>query len=297
MIKQYKAICYGEILWDLLPSGAKPGGAPMNVAYHLQKLGITATLISKIGKDSWGNDLIALLQKQTIDTAYIQIDQEHVTGRVNAVIKENNEVEYDIVFPVAWDFISMQQELISLVQQTKYFVFGSLASRNNVSANTLLQLLEAANTKVLDINLRPPHFKRATIETLLNKTDIVKLNEHEVQLIAGWFNKFDNLQDQVKSLQEHFTIDTVLVTRGEHGALVNEKGTFYGHSGYKVKVEDTVGSGDAFLAGYLFKLDNNNTPQESLAFANALGAFIATRPGACPSYSLEMVNDLIEKAS
>jgi fructokinase len=297
MMQEYKVVCYGEILWDVLPSGAKPGGAPMNVAYHLQKLGMTATLISKIGKDSWGDDLIALLQQQTIITSYIQIDKERATGIVNALLKEGNEVEYDIVFPVAWDFISMQQELVSLVQQTKYFVFGSLASRNDVSANTLLQLLEAANTKVLDINLRPPHFTKATLETLLYQTDILKLNEHEANLIAGWFNQFDSLQDQVKSIQEHFKIDTILVTRGEHGALINEKGNFYEHSGYKIKVEDTVGSGDAFLAGYLFKLDNNATPQESLAFANALGAFIATQSGACPPYSLEMVNHLKEKAS
>jgi fructokinase len=297
MMQEYKVVCYGEILWDVLPSGAKPGGAPMNVAYHLQKLGVTATLISKIGKDSWGNELIALLQKQTIDTGYIQIDLEHATGMVNACIREGNEVEYDIVSPAAWDFISMQQGLISLIQQTKYFVFGSLASRNDVSANTLLQLLEAANTKVLDINLRPPHFTKATLETLLYQTDILKLNVHEANLIAGWFNQFDSLQDQVESLQEHFKIDTILVTRGEHGALINEKGNFYEHSGYKIKVEDTVGSGDAFLAGYLFKLDNNATPQESLAFANALGAFIATQSGACPPYSLEMVRHLKEKAS
>jgi fructokinase len=297
MMQEYKAVCYGEILWDVLPSGAKPGGAPMNVAYHLQKLGVTATLISKIGKDSWGNELIALLQKQTIDTGYIQIDLEHATGMVNACIREGNEVEYDIVFPAAWDFISMQQGLISLIQQTKYFVFGSLASRNDVSANTLLQLLEAANTKVLDINLRPPHFTKSTLETLLYQTDILKLNAHEANLIAGWFNQFDSLQDQVKSIQEHFKIDIILVTRGEHGALINEKGNFYEHSGYKIKVEDTVGSGDAFLAGYLFKLDNNATPQESLAFANALGAFIATQSGACPPYSLEMVSHLKEKAS
>jgi fructokinase len=296
-MQEYKAVCYGEILWDVLPSGAKPGGAPMNVAYHLQKLGVTATLISKIGKDSWGNELIALLQKQTIDTGYIQIDLEHATGMVNACIREGNEVEYDIVFPAAWDFISMQQGFISLIQQTKYFVFGSLASRNDVSANTLLQLLEAANTKVLDINLRPPHFTKATLKTLLYQTDILKLNAHEANLIAGWFNQFDSLQDQVKSIQEHFKIDTILVTRGEHGALINEKGNFYEHSGYKIKVEDTVGSGDAFLAGYLFKLDNNATPQESLAFANALGAFIATQSGACPPYSLEMVSHLKEKAS
>jgi fructokinase len=297
MMQEYKVVCYGEILWDVLPSGAKPGGAPMNVAYHLQKLGVTATLISKIGKDSWGSELIALLQKQTIDTGYIQIDLEHATGMVNACIREGNEVEYDIVFPAAWDFISMQQGLISLIQQTKYFVFGSLASRNGVSANTLLQLLEAAKTKVLDINLRPPHFTKATLETLLYQTDILKLNVHEANLIAGWFNQFDSLRDQVKSIQEHFKIDIILVTRGEHGALINEKGNFYEHSGYKIKVEDTVGSGDAFLAGYLFKLDNNATPQESLAFANALGAFIATQSGACPPYSLEMVSHLKEKAS
>lgn len=289
------AVCYGEILWDLLPSGAMPGGAPMNVAYHLQKLGMPAILISRIGKDEWGDKLIALLNQHAIDTQCIQIDSQNSTGIVNAFLKENNEVEYEIVYPVAWDFISTQKEFVSLVEEASYFVFGSLASRNNVSANTLLQLLEAANTKLLDINLRPPHFTKAAIETLLHHADILKLNDHEVKIISGWFNNYGTINEQVNSIQEHFQIDTILVTQGANGALINSKGIFYEHLGYKVKVKDTIGSGDAFLAGYLSQLANNSTPEEALQFANALGAFIATQQGACPQYSLQEVYELLMK--
>ncbi len=176
------------------------------------------------------------------------------------------------------------------MEQTKYFIFGSLASRNDVSKNTLLQLLDAANTKVFDINLRPPHFKKDTIETLLQRADILKLNEHEVKLVAGWFNKYSNIEDQVKNIWGLFEIETILVTEGEKGALLFDQGVFYKHGGYKVKVEDTIGSGDAFLAAYLFELDNNKSADESLRFANALGAFIASQRGACPEYSPEQAD-------
>lgn len=288
-----KAVCYGEILWDVLPAGSKPGGAPMNVAYHLQKLGVSSTIISRIGKDDAGDKLIALLQNHTINTGHVQTDDGHPTGIVNAYLKEGNEVEYDIVYPVAWDFISLNEPIISLVQQTKYFIFGSLASRNDVSKNTLLQLLDLAKTNVLDINLRPPHFKKNTIETLLHRADILKLNEHEVKLVAGWFNKYNKIEDQVKSIRELFKIETILVTEGEKGALLYYQDIFYKHSGFKVKVEDTIGSGDAFLAAYLFESENNKSADESLAFANALGAFIATQHGACPEYSPYQAYDFL----
>ncbi len=289
----HKVVCYGEILWDVLPAGAKPGGAPMNVAYHLQKLGMNPALITRIGKDDWGRKLQQLLQQQGVSIHQIQIDEQQPTGLVNAHLKENNQVEYDIVYPVAWDFIAWQDEFDSLLKQADYFVFGSLAARNEESRKTLLQLLEKAKTKVLDINLRPPHFSKQSIEDLLAKADILKLNDHEVSLIAGWYNSSDDIVDQVKIVQDQFSIDTILVTRGEKGAMINNKGRITAHSGYKVNVADTIGSGDAFLAGYLFKTASGASAEEALTFANVLGAFIATQSGACPEYDLAKVNDMV----
>lgn len=296
-MNQHNVVCFGEVLWDILPSGAKPGGAPMNVAYHLQKLGLQTAIITRIGKDKWGNDLQLLLQQQGVSTEYLQIDEEHSTGLVNAALQGNNEVEYEIVYPVAWDFITWQNGLAALVNDAAYFVFGSLAARNHQSEKTLLQLLEIANTKVLDINLRPPHFSQSSLINLLPRADILKLNEHEVKLISGWFKNHHSIEDQVRILYEKFSIDTILVTRGEHGALLFQDGTFFYHEGYKVIVADTVGSGDAFLAGYLYKMANEKTPAEALTFANALGAFIAGRQGACPEYDLAEVKEIERRSS
>ncbi|HYO20780.1 MAG TPA: PfkB family carbohydrate kinase, partial [Flavisolibacter sp.] len=265
----------------------------MNVAYHLQKLGMHTSVITRVGKDKWGDDLKMLLQQQGIATGEVQVDEVHSTGLVNATLKENNEVAYDIVFPVAWDFIGWKETFSTLVQQAAYFVFGSLAARNDVSRNTLFQLLQAANKKVLDINLRPPHFNRKSLTELLQQADILKLNDHEVKLISGWFGDYHAIDDQVRRVQEEFSMDTILVTRGSEGALICQSGELFHHKGYKVTVADTVGSGDAFLAGYLYKTANGSEPADALAFANALGAFIATQAGACPEYDVTSVSKIM----
>jgi len=102
---QAEVVCFGEVLWDILPSGPLPGGAPMNVAYHLKKLGTAAALISRVGVDNYGKDLIKIFSLQGLSTEYVDVDYEHETGLVYANPNEHNEVVYDIVFPSAWDFI------------------------------------------------------------------------------------------------------------------------------------------------------------------------------------------------
>jgi fructokinase len=293
LLMQYKAVCFGEILWDVLPSATRPGGAPMNVAFHLQTLGFSAALISKVGKDAAGAKLLKVLDNFSMPADYLQTDVQHATGVVNATVKESNEVEYEIVYPVAWDFIEYEKSLVSLVQNASYFIFGSLAARNEISRNTLFRLLEAANTKVFDINLRPPHFNKTTVERLLSKADVVKLNEHELKLVSGWLGVYADTRDQVNSVQQQYNLKTVLVTKGDKGALVKYKDDWFSHDGYKVKVADTVGSGDAFLAGLLFQLENKKTISEALPFANAVGAFVATQSGACPSYNLSDIHQLM----
>src|SRR5688500_12201619 len=156
----FPVVCFGEILWDRLPSGDQPGGAPMNVAYHLNQLGIPAALISRVGKDGWGDRLQILLQSRQVSTAFIQVDAFYPTGLVNASVHPNHEVTYVIQGPAAWDFIQPEVACTSLLQQAGTFVFGSLAARSEVTRNTLFALLEHPVTRVFDINLRAPHYSR-----------------------------------------------------------------------------------------------------------------------------------------
>lgn len=290
---QPQIVCFGEVLWDILPTGALPGGAPMNVAYHLKKLGAQPALISRIGLDDYGNKLIDMLSHSGVSTEYFDVDYEHATGLVYANMNDHQEVVYNIVYPSAWDFIELKEEFTKLVRHAGFFIYGSLTSRSKVSRDTLYQLLEMAQTKVLDINLRPPHFNRSQVEYLLQKADILKMNIAELELITGWFNHFQGMEDRMKLIQDRFNIKTLIVTMGEFGALVNENGINYRHPGFKVEVADTIGSGDAFLAGFLHQLLKGSSTADALAFASGIGAYIATRCGACPSYEIEEITHLI----
>ncbi len=288
-----QVVCFGEILWDVLPGGAKPGGAPMNVAYHLKKLGLQPTIITRVGEDEYGTRLIELMRQHGIATTYFQTDPVHSTGMVYAEPNENHEVTYDIVYPAAWDFITKDEATEHALQSADYFIYGSLITRGEQSKSTLFQLLELAKTKVLDINLRPPFFNQTLIEQLMQQVDILKLNESELALIAGWYNDAADIKEQLRFLQDKFQVPTVIVTRGGDGAILNLNGALYEHPGYKVQVADTVGSGDAFLAGMLYKLSQNTPPQQALNFASAIGALVASYSGAWPDYKVEEITALM----
>lgn len=290
---KHEVVCFGEVLWDILPTGALPGGAPMNVAYHLKKLGTNPALITKIGIDDHGEKLVNLLSESGVNTEYFQVDYDHSTGLVYAKPNEHNEVVYDIIYPVAWDFIQWDKEFIDLMAGAEFFIYGSLTSRNKVSRDTLYQLIDIAKTKVLDINLRPPNYHRSQIEYLLPTADILKMNIAELELITGWFSHFTNSVDRIKLVQDQFNIETIIVTMGGNGALVNDTGTIYHHAGYNVQVADTIGSGDAFLAGFIHKLSKGSSVQNALEFASGMGAFVATCSGACPQYDMSQITELI----
>ena len=290
----HKVVCFGEVLWDILPSGAVPGGAPMNVAYHLHKQQKNPALITSIGIDEKGEQLVKIFSDYGICTDFFQVDYEHETGKVFAEPNEHNEVVYDIVKPVAWDYIKWEDDFENLVSNANYFVFGSLASRNNVSKKTLFQLLEYAENKVLDINLRAPHFNRRIVEELMSKADFLKLNLAELELITGWFSKHTSIEDRVRSITDKFKIQNMVVTMGGDGAVLYYNGNEYVQKGYRVDVVDTVGSGDAFLAGLLARLLDNASPVNALEFASGLGAFIATQKGACPVYNVDEIYNLLK---
>ena len=287
-----KIVCFGEILWDILPSGAVPGGAPMNVAYHLRKLGLNPGIVTRVGIDKWGKKLIDLLKQNGVSTDQIQLDYDTPTGIVMATANEQSEMKYDIIAPAAWDFIALDDETVELVKEASYFIFGSLVNRNPTSRNTLFSLLETAQQKVLDINLRPPHFNRKLVEDLSGRANIIKMNSAELELITGWFTKYKSITDRIAIIQDRFKVPIIIVTMGSDGAMVNIEGKFYKHPGYVVNVADTIGSGDSFLAAFISKQLLNEEPKAILAFASALGALVASKTGGWPAYEINDIQQL-----
>lgn len=285
-------ICYGEILWDILPDGPQPGGAPLNVAYHLNKLGVSTGIISRIGNDYHGKKLESLLDHWGIRRNMLQKDATYPTSKVIARMNNGNEVSYEILFPVAWDFILSDGVTLEELQSSTYLVYGSLSSRNDISRKTLYELLETNTIKVLDVNLRPPFVKRDLLEVLLKKADIVKFNQQELEMVQVLFGgSFLSEQEQVKFIQDYFNIPEIIVTRGEYGAAYYKNNKVYHRSGTEVKVKDTIGSGDAFLAAFIANHYLQNNPQKLINNAVAMGAFIATKKGGCPEYNLsEYIN-------
>ncbi len=279
-------VCFGEVLWDMLPEGAQPGGAPMNVAIHLKKQGINPWLVSRIGSDAEGEELRQFLSGSGLDLSYLQADDELPTSKVLVHLDALKNATYEICEPVAWDNIQLTDSLKKLTAEAGLIVFGSLAARNLNTRSTLMHLLENTEAvKLLDVNLRPPFDKRDWIETLLHKADFVKLNNDELAKIAKWNGVSGNEAEMVQWLSEFFNCLWVCVTRGANGAMLLLEDQIFQHPGFKVNAVDTVGAGDSFLAGLIAKLSEGIQPEKALEFACATGAYVASRSGAVPVYS------------
>ncbi|HPE74997.1 MAG TPA: carbohydrate kinase [Draconibacterium sp.] len=293
-IKNNEILCIGEVLWDRLPSGAKPGGAPMNVALHLNAIGQNVSIASRIGNDEPGTELRSFLENSGLSTEFIQIDEHLPTSEVLVHLDENNNATYEICEPVAWDNLELTDSLKTKAREAGLLVFGSLASRNPVSRSTIMQLLEKDAVKLIDVNFRKPYDTQEVVEKLLEKTDIVKLNDDELVAFAQWHNKHKHDEKSLmKWFAKQYNLKMVCVTRGEKGAFLFCDGEFYEHPGFKVEAVDTVGAGDAFLAGLIASLLENKSPADALAFACATGAFVASKAGATPAYDMKEIEKIL----
>ena len=288
-----KIVCFGEVLWDLLPSGKVAGGAPMNVAYHANQLGITAQMLSKIGDDDLGKELMAFLNKKGVDTQLVQVDDNFPTGTVNVSLDAKGSPSYEIVEPVAWDYIQADTANKAAVATADAFVFGSLSTRNETSRNTLLACLALAKLKVFDVNLRAPYYTKDLLMQLLNQADIVKMNDEESEIIGEWLGINDTEANTAIQIKNHFNWQELIVTRGAKGAwLFNDDGMVTS-MGVPIQVQDTIGSGDSFLAAFLSKYLQNEAPETCLQFASATGAFVATQKGGTPEFSENQIWGLL----
>ncbi|EIA09128.1 carbohydrate kinase family protein [Flavobacterium frigoris] len=280
------AVCFGEVLWDVFPTHKKIGGAPLNVALRMNSFGVETTMISRVGADENGEDILSFLNNQEVTTDLIQVTKEYKTGAVNVMINEKGNASYDILYPSAWDKIVVTEMMDKVISEADVFVFGSLASRDEVSRKTLISLLDKAKYKVFDANLRAPYYTTEVLEELMQKADFIKLNDEELREISRELGSpYNSFEQNIKFIAEKTNTKQICVTKGEFGAVLYYNDKFYYNSGYFVKVVDTVGAGDSFLASLIVRLLRGKSPQKSLNYACAIGALVAGQEGANPQIS------------
>ncbi len=291
-----RVVSFGEILWDKLPSRKAPGGAPLNFAYRLNSFQNSLSIISKVGDDSLGKELLEFLNKNGLDTEHIQISKNYKTGEVNVSIDKNGIADYDILNPVAWDDISLNLKNKELTKNSSVFVFGSLICRNIISRRTLKELLKIAPFKLFDINLRSPYYNMNLIEELMLSSDFIKFNYEEIEEISTiYINKKATLENMIETISEKTKTKNICVTMGEKGACYYTNNSFYYQDGFKINVLDTVGAGDSFLATLVEGILNKTKPQEILKKACAVAGLVASKEGATPLVSATEINDLLDK--
>jgi len=288
-------LCIGEVMWDRLPEKSIPGGAPMNVGLHLVKVGYNVQICSSLGDDQAGREFAQYLQTTDLDTHLIQANHNLPTSEVPIYIDENNNPTFDILEPVAWDQLELTPQLEASAQAVGTIVYGSLASRNQMTRATIQSILSYDNIKIMDVNMRPPHVSQAVVENLIRHADIVKMNDDELLTMAGWHNvQSSDLNELIQWLSDTYNTGIICVTRGKDGAMVWDHGDISEHPGFTVKAVDTVGSGDAFLAGFVSVLFDGKSAADALKYACALGAYVATKPGATPTYHSSEIQKILE---
>ena len=285
----------GELLWDLLPDGARLGGAPANFTVMAGRLGNHAAILSRIGRDDRGRQAVNLLDPLPVDTEFLQVDPVHETGRVTVAF-QNGQPAYTIHEPAAWDFLELSDEWIRLAERADAICFGSLAQRSLESRQTIQTLAAqtpASCVRVFDVNLRTPFYSSEVVQESLELATVMKMNDAEMPLVLGLLGlqACDPQDPQAlrsgaeKLLEEFPTLKMVAVTRGGSGSLLVGRDAWHEHPGVAVAVADTIGAGDAFTAAmthYMLRCADLATLNEA---GNRWGGWVASQSGAMPPLS------------
>ena len=272
----------GEVLWDVFPEYKRAGGAPANVAYHALQLGNQGVTASRVGVDDDGKELLNVLTSNGLDTAYIQQDDIAPTGTAEVTMSDG-EASYNIPRDSAWDRLAMTSQWLDLARSADAVCFGTLAQRDEISRRTIREFLAEtpdACTKIADINLRPPHYTKAVIESSLEQADIIKLNEQEWKEIRRMFG----VEDLNRWLFTEKKVRIICLTKGGDGAELITPDQHLIEPVHPVEDSngDSVGVGDAFTAALTHHLLRNSPLDVAISSANRYAAQVFARKGATP---------------
>lgn len=290
-------VSFGELLWDLMPSGTILGGAPANLAYRINSLGDNGIIVSRLGRDQLGREALEQLKRLGMETRYLQWDDRSPTGIVQVQVDAKGNPDFFIVPEVAYDYLECNESLIELTANSDCLCFGTLIQRAAVSRGAFKKILSAApdTLRFIDLNLRKDCFSPETIVDSLTEADILKINKQEAQYLASLFRlSIASLPDFAREMINRWQLTHCLITLGEFGALaVSAKREVAYSPGYKVTLKDTCGSGDAFSAGFLYGHLHGQPLDQCLQRGNALGALVATQHGATGTIAPETVEGFL----
>lgn len=279
---RFEVVCFAEALWDCFPDYKVVGGAPLNVAFMLHALGARVDLITRVGNDENGRDLVRFIADHGLDTRFVQVDDRHETGRVPIKLLPNGDADFEILPDVAYDHIAWQPEHAEVVRRSHAVCFGTVAQRSPVSRAALSRLLDHAGNalRVYDINLRKKCYSKELVEAGMRRASLVKMNDEEYRLLEGLFPEIAG--GGAPAFMRRFAIKMLAVTRGAKGCALHRGTDSADVKGIRVQVQDTVGAGDAFTASMILGCLRGDPLTRIAEEANLLGAYVATQQGATP---------------
>ena len=287
-------LAFGELLWDILPSCTVLGGAPFNFVYRVNSLGDMGLMVSRIGRDELGRKAFDQVVQLGLDTTYIQWDEHLPTGTVQVSFDEDNNPDFVIIPKVAYDQIELTDTLVDAASTADCLCFGTLSQRSEKARKTIEQLLERAgqSLKFLDINLRKDCYNPEIVSFSLQKADILKLNEDEAHQLGRMLGvSHQNIPEFCEEMLGKWSFEHCVVTLGEKGVFaMSAAGEKVYVPGYKVKVADSIGSGDAFSSGFVYNILRGTSISQAARFGNVLGALVATKEGAASPVTLDEIN-------
>ena len=276
----------GEALWDILPEGKKIGGAPANFAYHVSQFGLHSCVVSAVGDDALGKEIISNLVSKGVE--YLIEEVPYPTGTVQVEIDRDGIPQYEIKENVAWDNIPYTDRLETLAKNTKAVCFGSLAQRNVVSRNTITRFLDVMSHDddpliVFDVNLRQGYYSKEILSDSMRRCNILKINDEELVTVSRMFGYPGiDLQDKCWILLGKYDLKMLILTCGVNGSYVFTPGNVSFLPTPKVEVADTVGAGDSFTAAFIANILKGKSVTEAHSYAVRTSAFICTKKGAMP---------------
>ncbi len=277
----------GEALWDVLPEGKKIGGAPANFAYHVSQFGLPSCVVSAVGDDDLGREIIENFTAKGLKQ--LIADVPYPTGTVQVEIDQSGVPQYEIKENVAWDNIPYTERLESLAERTTAVCFGSLAQRNVVSRNTINRFLDVVsrneeNLIVFDVNLRQGFYNKEILCNSMKRCNILKINDEELVTVSRMFGYPGiDLQDKCWILLGKYNLKMLILTCGINGSYVFTPGNVSFQPTPKVEVADTVGAGDSFTAAFISSVLKGKSVLEAHSLSVRTSAFVCTEKGAMPT--------------